>query len=68
MRINDEALNFTAKTSQGMIDLHRRWMGYRVLASKNFTPVCTTRLRCLAGLEPEFSKHNCKIIGLNVDR
>ena len=34
---------------------------------KDFTPVCTTELGYMAGLEQEFAKRNCKIIGLSVD-
>jgi len=34
---------------------------------KDFTPVCTTELGYMAGLEPEFAKRSCKIIGLSVD-
>src|SRR6266576_5629221 len=70
LRINDEAPNFTAETSQGTIDLHE-WIGngWAVLFShpKDFTPVCTTELGYMAGLQPEFEKRNCKIIGLSVD-
>jgi alkyl hydroperoxide reductase subunit AhpC len=70
LRINDEAPNFTAETSQGTIDFHK-WMGdgWAVLFShpKDFTPVCTTELGYMAGLEPEFKKRNTKIIGLSVD-
>ncbi len=70
LRINDEAPNFTAETSQGMINFHE-WIGngWAVLFShpKDFTPVCTTELGYMAGLQPEFEKRNCKIIGLSVD-
>jgi thioredoxin-dependent peroxiredoxin len=70
LRINDEAPNFTADTSKGKIDFHQ-WIGngWAILFShpKDFTPVCTTELGYMAGLEPEFAKRNCKIIGLSVD-
>jgi len=70
LRINDEAPNFTAQTTQGEINFHE-WLGdsWGVLFShpKDFTPVCTTELGYMAGLEPEFTKRNCKIIGLSVD-
>jgi alkyl hydroperoxide reductase subunit AhpC len=70
LRINDEAPNFTAETSQGTINFHE-WIGngWAVLFShpKDFTPVCTTELGYMAGLQPEFEKRNTKIIGLSVD-
>ena len=70
LRINDEAPNFTAETTQGTIDFHE-WIGdgWAVLFShpKDFTPVCTTELGYMAGLASEFAKRNCKIIGLSVD-
>jgi len=70
LRINDEAPNFTAETTQGKITFHE-WIGdgWAVLFShpKDFTPVCTTELGYMAGLQSEFQKRNCKIIGLSVD-
>lgn len=70
LRINDTAPDFSAKTTQGTIQFHD-WIGdgWAVLFShpKDFTPVCTTELGYMAGLEPEFTKRNCKIIGLSVD-
>lgn len=70
LRINDEVPNFTAKTTQGTITFHD-WIGdgWAILFShpKDFTPVCTTELGYMAGLQPEFENRNCKIIGLSVD-
>ncbi len=70
LRINDEAPNFTAETTQGTINFHD-WIGngWAVLFShpKDFTPVCTTELGYMAGLKSEFDKRNCKILGLSVD-
>ena len=70
LRINDEAPNFTAETTQGRITFHD-WIGdgWAILFShpKDFTPVCTTELGYMAGLKGEFDKRNCKIVGLSVD-
>jgi thioredoxin-dependent peroxiredoxin len=70
LRINDIAPDFEAETTQGKIRFHD-WIGdsYAVLFShpKDFTPVCTTELGHLAGLEQEFAKRNTKVMGLSVD-
>jgi thioredoxin-dependent peroxiredoxin len=69
-RINDTAPDFTAETTQGTINFHE-WIGngWAILFShpKDFTPVGTTELGYMAGLQPEFAKRNTKIIALSVD-
>jgi thioredoxin-dependent peroxiredoxin len=56
LRINSDAPNFTADTTEGKIDFHQ-WLGnsWGILFShpKDFTP--------------EFAKRNVKVIGLSVD-
>ncbi len=70
LRINNEAPNFVAETTEGNVDFHE-WIGdgWAILFShpKDFTPVCTTELGAVAGLKEEFEKRNCKILGISVD-
>lgn len=70
LRLNDTAPDFTAETTQGTIRFHE-WIGdgWAILFShpKDFTPVCTTELGYMAGMQSDFAKRNCKIIGLSVD-
>lgn len=70
LRLNTTAPDFTAETTHGTIHFHD-WIGegWAMLFShpKDFTPVCTTELGYMASIEAEFSKRNCKIIGLSVD-
>jgi alkyl hydroperoxide reductase subunit AhpC len=70
LRINDLAPDFTAETTQGTIHFHD-WIGdgYAILFShpKDFTPVCTTELGAVAGLERQFAQRGAKVIGLSID-
>ena len=71
LRINDEAPDFTAETSEGTVSFHE-WMGdgWAMLFShpKDFTPVCATELSYVAKINGEFQKRSCKVIGLSVDK
>jgi len=70
LRLGDIAPDFKAETTKGPIQFHD-WIGngWAILFShpKDFPPVCTTELGSMAKLEGEFTKRNCKIIGLSVD-
>jgi len=70
LRINDIAPDFTAETTDGTLHFHD-WIGdgWAVLFShpKDFTPVCTTELGAVAGLEKQFAQRGAKVIGLSVD-
>ena len=70
LKINEIAPNFKAITTNGNIDFHE-WIGdsWVILFShpKDFTPVCTTELGYMASIENEFTKRNCKLIGLSID-
>lgn len=70
LRINDEAPDFLADTTDGKIQFHD-WLGdgWALLFShpKDFTPVCTTELGAVARLKEEFDVRNCRILGISVD-
>ena len=70
LRIGDEAPNFTAESPEGPLPFPA-WIGdgWAILFShpKDFTPVCTTELSAVAGLQGEFASRRCKVIGRSVD-
>ena len=70
IRIGDEAPDFTVDTTQGQIRFHE-WMGdgWAILFShpKDFTPVCTTELGYMAGLQAGVREAQPQVIGLSVD-
>ncbi len=70
LRINDEAPDFDALSTEGKINFHHWISNSWVLFfshPKDFTPVCTTELGCMASISEEFKKRKCKLIGLSVD-
>lgn len=68
--LGDIAPDFTANSTEGMINFHK-WLGndWCLFFShpKDFTPVCTTELGQTARLKPEFDKRGVKVITLSVD-
>lgn len=68
-RINDQAPDFEAKSSQGPIKLSDYKGKWVVLFSHpaDFTPVCTTEFVGFAERSDEFKKRNTQLIGLSVD-
>lgn len=70
LQLGDIAPDFTSESTEGKLSLYD-WKGesWLILMShpKDFTPVCTTELGCLAKLKEEFSKRNCKVLALSVD-
>jgi alkyl hydroperoxide reductase subunit AhpC len=70
LRLGDVAPNFSAATTEGVIDFHQ-WLGnsWGVLFSHpaDFTPVCTTELGTVAKIKAEFEKRNVKVMAVSVD-
>jgi alkyl hydroperoxide reductase subunit AhpC len=71
LRISQTVPDFTAETSQGLINFHE-WIGdsWAMLFShpKDFTPICATELGAAAKMAPDFAKRGVKLIGLSIDK
>lgn len=70
VKLGETAPNFTAKTTQGELNLYdylgEKW-GILFSHPADFTPVCTTELGTVAKLKPEFEKRNTKVLALSID-
>jgi len=70
IKLGDTAPNFTANTTEGMIDFYNwsadKWI---ILFSHpaDFTPVCTTELGTVAKMKADFDNRDVKVIALSVD-
>jgi len=68
--IGDRAPQFTAKTTQGMINFPDDYAGKWVILFSHpadFTPVCTTEFMTFASMKDEFKALNTELVGLSVD-
>jgi len=68
--IGDRAPEFRAKTTQGEINFPKDFEGSWVVFFSHpadFTPVCTTEFMTFASMQEEFTKRNCKLLGLSID-
>ncbi len=70
LHLGDEAPNFQATTTYGVINFHDylgdSW-GLLLSHPADYTPVCTTELGRTAQLSEEFKKRNVKAIAVSVD-
>jgi len=70
LRLGDAAPNFTANTTEGIIDFHQ-WLGNSwgvlFLHPADYTPVCTNELGAVAKIKAEFQKRNVKVMAVSVD-
>ena len=69
LRIGDVVPRFSARSTQGPLDLGNyrgRWL---VLFSHpaDFTPVCTSEFVALARAADRFAEHDCALIGISAD-
>jgi peroxiredoxin (alkyl hydroperoxide reductase subunit C) len=70
-RIGDNAPEFKALTTKGVIDFPKDYAGkWIVLFSHpaDFTPVCTTEFVAFQKRYDEFKALNCELIGLSIDQ
>ena len=68
--IGDKAPEFTATTTQGVINFPKDYEGKWVILFSHpadFTPVCTTEFMTFGSMMQEFEELNTQLVGLSVD-
>ncbi len=69
-RIGEQAPEFKAETTQGVIHFPKDYEGKWVIFFSHpadFTPVCTSEFMTFASMENQFKEANCDLVGLSVD-
>lgn len=70
LQLGDKAPDFHTDSTLGLLDFHAylgsQW-GLLLSHPADFTPVCTTELGALAGLQESFLSRNVKVLVLSVD-
>ena len=69
VRIGDEAPDFTARTTEGVVtlsDFRGRWLVFFTHPG-DFTPVCTSEFVAIANAWPQFQALDCALLGHSVD-
>lgn len=69
-RIGDPAPEFTAETTQGIINFPGDYKGKWVILFSHpadFTPVCTSEFMTFATMQKDFKELNTELVGLSVD-
>jgi len=69
-RIGEQAPEFKAETTQGVINFPKDYKGKWVIFFSHpadFTPVCTSEFMMFASMENQFKEANCDLVGLSVD-
>ncbi|MEF9950272.1 MAG: peroxiredoxin [Mucinivorans sp.] len=69
-RIGEAAPQFTATTTQGVINFPSDYKGkWSILFSHpaDFTPVCTSEFMTFGSMAQEFEDLNCQLVGLSID-
>ncbi|AKH42816.1 peroxiredoxin (alkyl hydroperoxide reductase subunit C) [Altererythrobacter atlanticus] len=69
LRIGDQVPHFTARSTQGPLDLGDYAGKWVILFSHpaDFTPVCTSEFVALARAADKFAERDCTLIGVSID-